>query len=71
MLRNNLKSLEGTIASNTIVRCHRSYMVNLQNVKMINYEKDGLYITFNTNAISRIPISKSYAEEVMKRFSDL
>ncbi|MCR4736978.1 MAG: LytTR family transcriptional regulator DNA-binding domain-containing protein [Bacteroidales bacterium] len=71
MLRNNLKSLEGTIASNTIVRCHRSYMVNLQNVKMINYEKDGLYITFNTNAVSKIPISKSYAEEVMKRFSDL
>ncbi len=71
ILRNNLKSLEGTIASNTIVRCHRSYMVNLQNVKMINYEKDGLYITFNTNAVSKIPISKSYAEEVMKRFSDL
>ncbi len=71
MLRNNLKSLEETITSNTIVRCHRSYMVNLQNVKMINYEKDGLYITFNTNAVSKIPISKSYAEEVMKRFSDL
>lgn len=71
MLRNNIKSLESYLSPYNIVRCHRSYMVNLNQVKMISREKDGMYITLESNFISRIPLSKSYAEEVMSRFSNM
>ena len=71
MLRNNLKTLEKQLDAYGIVRCHRSYMVNLHRVTIISREKDGMYVTLDSNAISRIPISKSYSEEVMKRFSEM
>lgn len=71
MLRNNLKTLEKQLDAYGIVRCHRSYMVNLHRVTIISREKDGMYTTFDSNAVSRIPISKSYSEEVMKRFSEM
>lgn len=71
MLRNNLKTLEKQLDAYGIVRCHRSYMVNLHRVTIISREKDCMYTTLDSNAVSRIPISKSYSEEVMKRFSEM
>ncbi len=71
MLRNNLKNLEQQLLPYDIVRCHRSYMVNLRRVKIISREKEGMFITFDSNAISKIPLSKTYTEEVMKRFSEI
>ncbi len=71
IIRNNLKSLEQQLAAHGIVRCHRSYMVNLHRVKLISREKDGMYITFDSNAVSKIPLSKSYSEEVMRQFSEM
>lgn len=71
MLRNNLKTLEKQLDAYGIVRCHRSYMVNLHRVTIISREKDGMYTTLDSNAVSRIPISKSYSEEVMRRFSEM
>ena len=71
MLRNNLKTLEKQLDAYGIVRCHRSYMVNLHRVTIISREKDGMYTTLDSHAVSRIPISKSYSEEVMKRFSEI
>ena len=71
MLRNNLKNLEKQLDAYGIVRCHRSYMVNLHRITIISREKDGIYTTLDSNAVSRIPISKSYSEEVMRRFSEM
>ena len=71
MLRNNLKTLEKQLDAYGIVRCHRSYMVILNRVTIIIREKDGMYTTLDSNAVSRIPISKSYSEEVMRRFSEM
>ncbi len=71
MLRNNLKSLEDKLKPYGIVRCHRSYMVNLHKIKMISREKEGVYLTFDEVAVSRLPLSKSYSEEVMQQFSSL
>ena len=71
IIRNNLKSLEKQLTAYGIVRCHRSYMVNLHCVKLISREKDGMYVTFDSNAVSKIPLSKSYSEEVMRQFSEL
>ena len=71
ILRNNLKALEPQLSRHDIIRCHRSYMINLHRVKIISRETDGMYVTFDNNAVSKIPISKTYAEEVINRFSNL
>ena len=71
ILRNNLKTLEKQLTSYGIIRCHRSYMINLHRVKLISREKDGMYATFDSNAVSKIPLSKSYSEEVMRMFSEM
>lgn len=71
ILRNNLKALEKQLTSYGIIRCHRSYMINLHRVKLISREKDGMYATFDSNAVSKIPLSKSYSEEVMRMFSEM
>lgn len=71
IIRNNLKALEKQLTSYGIIRCHRSYMINLHRVKLISRENDGIYATFDSNAVSKIPLSKSYSEEVMRIFSEM
>ena len=71
MLRNKLKAMEDELAQYGFARCHRSHMVNLQKVNIISRDKEGLYISFDEEGSTRIPLSKTYADNVMKRFSDL
>ena len=70
MLRNKLKALEGELTQYGFARCHRSYMVNLQKVNIISRDKEGLFISFDDAGSTRIPLSKTYTEMVMKRFSE-
>lgn len=70
MLRNKLKAMEDELAQYGFARCHRSYMVNLQKVNIISRDKEGLYISFDESGSTRIPLSKTYADMVMKRFSE-
>lgn len=70
MLRNNLKTLEGELTAIGFARCHRSYMVNLQKIKMISRDKEGLSISFDDASDARVPLSKTYADTVMQRFSE-
>lgn len=68
MLRNTLKTIEETLEYTNVLRCHRSYMVNFDQVKMIRREKDGAYIDFGIEGVSDIPISKTYSEKVTRWF---
>ena len=68
MLRNTLKTIEETLEYTNVLRCHRSYMVNFDQVKMIRREKDGAYIDFGVEGVSDIPISKTYSEKVTRWF---
>lgn len=71
MLRNSLKSLEDQLAEYNFIRCHRSFIVNLNKVKVIHKEKDGLFLNLDQEGIEDIPISKTYAEDIMRLFSQL
>ena len=64
LLRNTLKQLEETLKPMDVIRCHRSYMVNFQKVKLIERSKEGLRIKLNTQTIIEIPVSKTYIESV-------
>ena len=44
LLRNTLKALETYLADVDIVRCHRSYMVNLEYVSVIRRQREGIFL---------------------------
>lgn len=68
MLRNSLKTLEETLSQTNVLRCHRSYMVNFDQVKVIRREKDGIYLELGIEHVPDIPISKTYSEKVTHWF---
>ena len=69
LLRDTMKKMEENFAGSVIVRCHRSYMVNFDKVKVIRKEKDGLRLELDDPSIIDIPVSKTYVENVMQTFS--
>jgi hypothetical protein len=69
LLRDTLKKIEETFAGTEIIRCHRSYMVNFEKVKVIRRDRDGLKLGFDNPLVSDIPVSKTYVNPVMETFS--
>lgn len=69
MIRTTLKRIELEPAGAELVRCHRSYMVNIDNVKVIRKEKEGLIINFETPSHLSLPISKTYIDGFIHRLS--
>ena len=68
ILHNSLKNIADTFSSEGMVRCHRGYLVNLANVKYVRKEKDGLVLEI-AYCDRLIPVSKTYAEEVVRQFA--
>lgn len=68
MLRNSLKAIEESLFDTNVLRCHRSYMVNFDQVKVIRREKDGIYLELGIEKMPDIPISKTYSEKVTHWF---
>ena len=68
LLRNSLKAMEEHFADTNVLRCHRSYMVNFEQVKVIRREKEGIFLELGIERVPDIPISKTYSEKVMRWF---
>ena len=64
MLRKTMKRLEKELEGTFIQRCHRSYMVNLENIKLVKLISTNLYIYLDFQEEIRIPVSNTYAERV-------
>ena len=69
MVRTTLKSLEEALHSQGFMRCHRSYLINVKKIKIVRKERDGFYIDLDQDGIGDIPISKTYADEILKIFA--
>jgi hypothetical protein len=69
LLRDTLKNLEETFSGSEIIRCHRSYMVNFEKVKIIRKDKYGLTLELDNPLVTDIPVSKTYVTSVMNVFS--
>lgn len=68
MLRNSLKTIEESFIKTNVQRCHRSFMVNFDQVKAIQRRKDGMYMDLGVDKVPDIPISKTYSEKVIQWF---
>ena len=67
LLRMTLKELSVQLGETNVVRCHRSFMVNLDQVKVLRREKENMFIELVYQGVQEIPISKTYGEEVLRR----
>lgn len=71
MLRCRTRSVEESLKETSMVRCHRSYIVNLNKIRLMEEDKRMHYITLDDRSISRIPVSKSYYEKIVSSLSAL
>ncbi|MDR0729884.1 MAG: LytTR family transcriptional regulator DNA-binding domain-containing protein [Prevotellaceae bacterium] len=69
LLRNSLKTIEKYLENTQVIRCHRSYIVNLETVKVIRRQKDGIYMEFGIALVPDIPVSRKYDEKISRWFS--
>lgn len=68
--RLTLNSLKDQLPSPTLVRCHRSYLVNLQQVESVSGNAQGLSLTISGNE-TPIPVSRKYVPSVRAYFQEL
>jgi hypothetical protein len=69
LVRNSLKLLEKNLKEYPIYRCHRSYSVNIKNVKMIRKSKKGYELIINSPKEICLPVSKSYEKKILDMFN--
>jgi hypothetical protein len=70
LIRNSLKWIEENLTKDSpLVRCHRSYIVNLDKVKVLRKTKEGIFLEMDALNTPDIPVSKTYYDRVMEKFS--
>jgi DNA-binding LytR/AlgR family response regulator len=70
MLRCKMKTIEDNcVDSSSLMRCHRSYIVNIDKVSVLHNEADGFIIDFEREGLDSIPVSKTYSKRVLEAFN--
>lgn len=67
LLRCRTTRLEKQLESTSLVRCHRSYIVNVDNVTQFKREKANAFLVLSHPEAKRIPVSKSYYKTIAER----
>ena len=62
LVRNTLTKVAKQLESTHIQRCHRSYIINLDLIKVMRREKEGIFVEFGVEGVPDVPISKTYVE---------
>jgi DNA-binding LytR/AlgR family response regulator len=70
MIRTTLKHIEQELPAKNLVRCHRSFMINIDRVRTVRKEKEGLIINFESPVNITVPISKTYLEVFIRKLSN-
>jgi hypothetical protein len=69
-LRNTLKAIEDLCNANGLVRCHRSFFVNLGQIRTLRRTPQGIYAEIGHPGVDDIPVSKTYASELIRLFGN-
>lgn len=68
VLHNSMKQVEQMYEQWGLMRCHRGYIVNIENVKLLRREKDGFVLEMSYGD-KPIPVSKNYADRIVQKFT--
>lgn len=68
ILHNTLKEMERCLADTSLMRCHRGYIVNINNVKLLRKEGTGLMLEL-TGSTKTIPVTKTYATNITEHLA--
>lgn len=68
-LRSTIKRMEEFFAGTETIRCHRSYMVNFERVKMLRKKQHELTLELDAPGSMEVPVSKTYIKNVMETFT--
>ncbi|MBQ3173428.1 MAG: LytTR family transcriptional regulator [Alistipes sp.] len=60
MLRCRTSTIEKSLEGTTMVRCHRSYIVNISKIRFLGEEHRMHYLSIDDESIRHIPVSKTY-----------
>lgn len=63
LMRQTMKALEEQLAGTALVRCHRSYLVNLEHIDKLELRPSGNHVLHLRDGAS-IPLSKAYRDAV-------
>ncbi|MEM7373852.1 MAG: LytTR family DNA-binding domain-containing protein [Bacteroidota bacterium] len=68
LIRASLKRLGQELSGTPVLRCHRSFLVNLMQVSTYKGNLHGLVLTVSPSLIS-VPVSRSFAQQIMDKLS--
>jgi len=68
VLHNSMKYFDSWGEETGLLRCHRSYIVNKRNVKLLRKEKDSLTLELS-QGVGALPVSRSYRPTVLQAFT--
>jgi DNA-binding LytR/AlgR family response regulator len=71
LIRNTLKNLEKEFEHSFLLRCHRSFMVNIKKVNMIKIEGPTMKIILESPGNEKIPVSRRYSNMVRNIFDSV
>ena len=69
MLRSRTKTIEENLADTSMVRCHRSYMVNFEHVTSLHKDGDDFFLQLDVPDTKQIPVSKTYVNSATEAFT--
>jgi hypothetical protein len=62
LVRNSMKRMEEQLSGYPVVRCHRSYMVNINRIRLAKKTKAGMVIELSASVPIRLPVSETYKQ---------
>ncbi|MGB0916005.1 MAG: LytR/AlgR family response regulator transcription factor, partial [Flavobacteriales bacterium] len=68
-LRATVSSIEEQLSDCSVIRCHRSYLVNVNTVEKVSGNAQGLRLKLSAVSEFEVPVSRSYIDEI-RRFMD-
>ncbi len=66
LLRCSTQEVEKALGDTTIIRCHRSYMVNIKQIKFLRHSRGRATITLTDRSRTEIPVSRSYYKNLLE-----
>lgn len=67
ILRSSMKALEDRLSKHGLVRCHRSYFINPDHVKIVHRDASGLLVAdLKHGSFDPVPISRKYQDVITR-----